>query len=147
MAKKLRLSANNIDDLTVLSAVLQDATIKIGDMTYLPEANRFACVTNRFYWEGIGGKEIRPPKRVRSGFHFDGVLGVAYRNLPMDDLNHVLELLAINVEEGETGTISATLVFSGFAALRLELECIDASLEDLSQPWRAIRRPDHNLDE
>ena len=146
MAKKLRLSASNLDDLTVISAVLQDATIKIGDMTYISESRRFACVTNRFYWEGIEGEEIRPPKRVRSGFHFDGVLRAAYRNLPMDDPNHVLELLAINVEESETGTILATLVFSGFAALRLELECVDAFLEDLSQPWKAIRQPDHHLD-
>ncbi len=146
MAKKLRLSATNLEDLTVLSAVLQDATIKVGDMAYFPEAHRFVCVTNRFFWEGIGEEEVRPPKRVRCGFHFDGVLGAAYKNLPMDDPNHVLALLAINVKENETGTICATLVFSGFAALRLELECVDASLEDLSQPWKAIRQPDHELD-
>ncbi len=57
-----------------------------------------------------------------------------------------LELLAIEAAENDAGTIFATLVFSGYAAVRLELECVDATLEDLSQPWKAIRRPDHNLD-
>lgn len=146
MAKKLRLSANHLDDLMVFSAVLQDATIKVGDMAYFPEARRFACVTNRFFWEDSSQGKSRHPKRVRSGFHFDGVLSAAFKNLPMGDPNHVLELLAIEAAENDGGTIFATLVFSGYAAVRLELECVDAALEDLSQPWKAIRRPDHDLD-
>ncbi len=146
MAEKLRLSANHLDDLTVFSAVLQDATIKVGDMAYFPQAHRFACVTNRFFWEDSGKGKRRHPKRVRSGFHFDGVLNAAYKNLPMGDPNHVLELLAIEAAENDGGTIFATLVFSGYAAVRLELECVDAALEDLSQPWKAIRQPDHDLD-
>lgn len=146
MAEKLRLSANHLDDLTIFSAVLQDATIKVGDMAYFPEKHRFACVTNRFFWEDSGQGENRHPKRVRSGFHFDGVLNATYKNLPMGDPNHVLELLAIEAVENAGGTILATLVFSGYAAVRLELECVDAALEDLSRPWRAIRRPVHDLD-
>lgn len=146
MAEKLRLSANHLDDLTIFSTVLQDATIKVGDMAYFPEAHRFVCVTNRFFWEDSGQGKSQHPQRVRSGFHFDGVLKAAYKNLPMGDPNHVLELLAIEAVEIAGGTIIATLVFSGYAAVRLELECVDAALEDLSPPWKAIRRPDHDLD-
>ncbi len=37
----------------------------------------------------------------------------------------------------------ATLVFSGGAAIRLELECIEVRLKDLGPVWEADGRPDH----
>lgn len=147
MAKKLRILANNLEDLQVFSTVLQDAAVKVGDMAYFADARRFAAVTNRYLWEGDDGSGgANRPKRTRSGFRFEGVTKAAYKNVPMGDPNHVLELLTIEGEEVEGGAIIATLIFSGYAAVRLELECIDAFLEDLSEPWRAARQPDHELD-
>lgn len=144
MAKKLKLLANSLGDLNIFSAVLQDAALKVGDMAFLPRSRRFAAVANRYFWEGGSDKKTVPQRR-RTGFHFDGVLKAAYQNLPIDDPDHVLELLAIEATQEDDGTYTATLVFAGFAALRLELECIDASLEDLSDPWPAIREPRHDL--
>ncbi len=37
------------------------------------------------------------------------------------------------------------LLFSGGGAMKLEVECLDAGLTDLSGPWAAQARPQHHL--
>jgi hypothetical protein len=46
----LKLIALDAEDLTVVSAHLQDAVGRIGDLTYDKRARRFAMVLNRFDW-------------------------------------------------------------------------------------------------
>ena len=43
------------EDLQVLSARLQDAVLKLRDMSWQPKKRRFAVVVNRLQWEE-GGK-------------------------------------------------------------------------------------------
>jgi hypothetical protein len=40
-----------------------------------------------------------------------------------------------------------SLTFAGGAALRLEVECLDAWLSDISAPWSTQRRPAHGTDD
>jgi hypothetical protein len=54
-----------------------------------------------------------------------------------------LSLLAITFEEGEAPSGTATLVFSGGAAIRLDLECVEVRLKDLGPVWEADGTPDH----
>ena len=51
----LKLVALDPEDLAVLSAHLQDAIAKVGDIAYLPKEKRFAMVLNRFDWTGADG--------------------------------------------------------------------------------------------
>ena len=44
----LKLVALDQEDLAVISAHLQDAIVKVGDLTYLPRERRFALVARRF---------------------------------------------------------------------------------------------------
>src|SRR5207244_12488326 len=48
MAGPLKLRAEDEEDLAVVSAILQDALVPIGEMAYLPEEQRFVLVANRF---------------------------------------------------------------------------------------------------
>ena len=48
---KLRLLANDIDDVGVLSALLQDAIVPGSDMSFDRKLNEFVIVANRFCWE------------------------------------------------------------------------------------------------
>ncbi len=145
----LKLKAESRQDLEVISAFLQDAAVKVGDLAWLPDQHRFAAVLNRYRWEheAGGSKGKRTPERVRAGLRFEGVLKVAYQNIPMDSPEHVLGLLAIEVEEGDDGAGRLTLACSGFASIRLEVECIEAYLEDLTRSWRALGQPEHIFDE
>jgi hypothetical protein len=135
----MKLAAEDAEDLTILSARLQDAVAKLGDFAWLPQQRRFACVLNRLTWEE-GGKT-----RVRSGLHFDSVLAVQSQNVKLGAKAAVVSILALTFTpravDDPAGVIE--IVLAGGGAIRLEVECIDAVLSDMTQPWAAIATPDH----
>ncbi|MCK0198640.1 DUF2948 family protein [Ancylobacter sp. 6x-1] len=47
----LKLIALDGEDLAILSAHLQDAVVRVGDMVFLQREHRFALLANRFDWE------------------------------------------------------------------------------------------------
>ena len=58
----------------------------------------------------------------------------------------VIDLLAVTFTPNETARIPAgvvELVLAGGGAIRLTVECIEAELADLTQPWAARGTPDH----
>ena len=112
------------------------------DLVYLPRKRRFAAIFNRFQWET---DERRGDLRVRSGLHFDGVLSVKSQNLKRGAPDAVVSLLAIRFAptNGEDPGGVVKLVFAGGGALKLEVEVIDAGLSDLTGPWAALGRPEH----
>ena len=59
----------------------------------------------------------------------------------------VLNLLSIAFHEGEAPAGTIELVFSGGAAIRLEVECVDAQMRDLGVRWAAAHRPGHAIDD
>jgi hypothetical protein len=141
MSSSLNLAAADTEDLEVLSARLQDATARMKDLVWLPKERRFAALFNRFRWEESGKQNTR----VRAGLHFDGVKSVQSQNMKRGAPDAVVSLLTIGFapkgSEDPGGTIE--LVFAGGGAIRLDVECIDAGLRDLTGPWAALGRPDH----
>lgn len=140
----LALIAADEEDLEVLSAVLQDAVAKVGDMTFLPQARRFALVANRFVWEEGRGKRRGPFSRVRAGVHFDDVTGVRTQALDLGAKEAVVSILAVRFEAGEDGTGTVVLNLAGGGAVALDVESVNATARDISEPWRTQNRPDHD---
>lgn len=138
-AAQLKLLAEDAEDIAVISAALQDAVAKIGDISFEPRARLLTVAFNRFRWEG-GTKQ-----RVRTALQIAGVLGVQSRRLRRDRRGAVVELLAITFEAGEAPGGTITFQFAGDADLRVEVECVDAVLADISQPWPTPRAPTHEL--
>jgi hypothetical protein len=152
---RLRLAARDVDDLTVVSAALQDAIVSVGDMAYLSQDGLFVLVGNRFRWEdspsGVAadapdGEGEPVYHRVLSGVQFRGVRRVAARKLDLKDRGRWLNLLAIEAAGGAAGAV-LTMTFAGGAQLRLEAEGIDVALEDRGQPWPTTRRPRHEIED
>ena len=112
---------------------------KIGDINYEAAARRVTIGFNRFRWEA----GARTRERIRSGIQFGGVLGVKARKLRRDAPNAVVELLTLAFEPGEAPGGVITLAFAGGGDLRLEVECVDAVLSDVSAAWPARRVPEH----
>ena len=139
----LRLSAEDADDLQVVSAVLQDAVAKVGDMAFSPKERRFAFVANRFLWEDAANRKRGPYGRVRAGVHFEDVGRVRSRAVRMDAKEAVVSILALRFEPGEDGTGEVVIELSGGGAISLEVECLNARLSDLSEPWTALGKPEH----
>jgi hypothetical protein len=143
-AQPLRLLAEDADDLKVLSAAVQDAVLKIGDIVYEPQGRQLTIALNRFRWEN----GVRRPERVRAGLQFGGVLNVRSRKLRRDAKGAVVSLLDVTFEPSgaaEDPGGAVILRFSGDADLRLEVEALDAALADVSAPWPARRAPAHEL--
>ncbi|MGU3536370.1 DUF2948 family protein [Methylobacterium sp. A54F] len=137
----LKLAALDPDDLTVISAHLQDAVLRAGDLTYLAAERRFVLVVRRFDWAAPDGA---PPRRRLAGVHFERVLGVRTRGIrPGQDADAALSLMAVTFEPGDAPSGCVTLVFSGGAAIRLDVECVEVLLKDLGPVWEADSRPRH----
>jgi hypothetical protein len=143
---RLRLKAEDAEDLEIISAHLQDAIARVGDIAYLPSKRRFALVFNRFMWEDLqgGDKAKSSYRRVRAGLHFDSVLGVKSQNIRQDAKDAVLELLSVRFDPAADAAGSVTLVFSGGGAIRLSVECLDAEISDISEPWSTKSKPGHD---
>jgi hypothetical protein len=136
--KPLRLLAQDQEDLDVISAAMQDAVMKVGDIVYEPAAHRLTIAFNRYRWEAGGA-------RVRSGLQLGGVLGVQTRKIRRGAKDAVLELLAMTFSAGEAPGGDVTLSFAGGGDLRASVECIEAVLADVSTPWPTPRTPAHEL--
>jgi hypothetical protein len=152
--RPLRLTAETVEDLGIVSALVQDAVGRAGEAAWMPRRRRFALLLNRFRWEDrpAAEREGRPFERVRSLLVFDGVRAARARGVDPAERDRALSLLRIDVapepHEGGAGGI-VTLALAGGGEVALEVECIDVRLVDLTRPWeaRAARAPDHGLDE
>ena len=136
----LRLLAEDADDLQIISAALQDAVAKVGDIHWEQRARCLTIEFNRFRWEAGEGK----PERVRAGLQIGGVMAVKARRLRRDVKGAVVELLALEFlpsDEAPGGVVAFT--FAGGGDLLAEVECIDAVMADLSRAWPARTQPDH----
>jgi hypothetical protein len=145
----LKLIALDEEDLAVLSSLLQDAVLRVADMSYLPKQRRFAAALNRFEWEKTGkdpgkGKEFR---RRRTALRFDRVFSAKLKNVKPGAGERVLSLLAVGFTSKEPPSGTLTLTFSGDASIQLEVECIEGELRDLGPEWRTRFKPQHPGDE
>jgi hypothetical protein len=155
MADKLKLRAEDEEDIQVISACLQDALVAVGDMTFLKDEHRFVLVANRFCWEDVSsedladiaednddaGEDEEKGSRVHCGLCFETVTGVKVRGIDRRDSGRILELLALTTEAD--GGPAVRLIFSGDAEILLRLERIDARMEDLDEHWPTAYRPKH----
>ena len=139
----LRLVALDQEDLAVISAHLQDAVVKIGDLAYLPQERRFALAARRFDWECSLDE---PPRRRLTGLHFERVLRVRCRGIDRATPDRMLNLLGVTFAETDTPSGTATLIFEVGAAIQLDVECIEAQMKDLGPVWPCDKRPVHDVD-
>lgn len=137
----LKLLAMDEEDLAILSAHLQDAVVKQTDMGFLPRTQRFVLLLNRFDWDQkvLANESVRR----RSGLHFERVRSVQCRGFQQARREGVLNLLAVTFEPKEAPSGFVRLTFSGGAEVRLEVECIEASLRDLGPAWGCAHAPHH----
>ena len=142
----LKLRAEDEEDLSVISACLQDSLVLVGDLAYFPEEKRFMLVANRFLWERGKPRPAVAHERALAGVVFGGVEAVTYRGFQKGDRERLLCLLAARYEV-DAGKAAIILEFSAGAIVRLEVTRIDCRVKDLGEPWPALWRPAHDLGE
>ncbi|WFP62821.1 MULTISPECIES: DUF2948 family protein [unclassified Mesorhizobium] len=139
----LKLIALDDQDLSIVSAHVQDAVMKVSDLEYLPAAKRFVLSMNRFVWEAKSGLFRQHNERRQSVLHFDRVLGAKTSGIARDKPAEVLSLLAISFVAISKPAGIIELVFSGGGTIMLDVECIEARLADIGGAWEATSRPVH----
>ncbi|GAB4552986.1 MAG: DUF2948 family protein [Ruegeria sp.] len=135
----LNLGALDADDLRVIAALAQDAVFPASEMTWQPARRRFALLLNRFRWEDKEAAERRnrPYERVQSVLVFDSVLSVASQGIDRSDKDLILSLLDIAFHPAEDGAGEVLLTLAGDGAIRLTVEAVEATLRDVTRPYRA----------
>lgn len=142
MSGMLKLMAEDVADLDIIGAAVQDALLRMGDLSFDNKTRRFTAMLNRFRWEAAEAEG--PFERVRSALSFEGVMAVKSRRVRPDAseaLASVLSLGFIPDEEPPGGIVR--LLLAGGGEIALEVECLDAVLIDMGEAWRTPRRPDH----
>jgi hypothetical protein len=141
----LKLVALDGDDMEIVSAHLQDAVIKTADIHWRPAEHRVVVGVNRFDWEAANGGTPEYRRR-RAALRFERVKSCKCRNVDVIGKTGVLNLLAVSFSETDAPGGILTLTFSGGAALRLEVECLEVELADLGPTWITEACPAHSLD-
>lgn len=141
MAGKLKLSALDADDLGVISAAVQDALVAVRDCAYFKHEKRFVLLLNRFQWEADPAVEAAH-SRTHSALVFNEVTAVRHHQIPLDEPDRMLELLAVTLEnEG-----SVALRFASGRAIRLEIGRLACHLGDVGEPWPTPWKPAHPVE-
>jgi hypothetical protein len=138
----LKLIALDRDDIEVISTHLQDATLTVGDILWRPTEQRLVIALARFDWEGSLADNPKFQRRS-TALRFDRVSSIKCRNVDCKDKSRALNLLAIEFTETDPPGGVVTLTFSGGAALRLVVECMECELVDLGPAWPATCCPNH----
>ena len=141
-APALKLYGRSAEDMHIMSTYLQDAVAQLGDMAHLADEKRFVILFNRFCWEREGA-----PMRVRSALQLANVAAIRQKKLNLKRRDGVVALLAIGFEPGTLPEGEIALQFAGGGEIRLAVEACEAILEDITAPWAASSRPQHDLEE
>jgi hypothetical protein len=143
-----KLRAEDADDLSVISACLQDALVAVRDLAFVQRDCTFLMVANRFRWE----RAARPARgqagyqRTLCGITFAGVAGVSYHGFRRSENERILSLLTIRPGD-DLQQKAVQLEFSGGATIRLEVDRILCHAQDLGEPWPTPWQPRHDVDE
>jgi hypothetical protein len=154
--EELKLVALDKDDIEVVSAHVQDARVRVGEILWEPRDHRFIMPVNRFDWmtavdaksENSRSENNRPEnkpdyRRCRTALRFERVTACKFRGFDQSSKTGELNLLAVEFAEHDAPAGAVILTFSGGGVIRLDVECLEAELADLGEAFTAELCPDH----
>ena len=143
----LRLIALAVEDLQVISSLVQDAVLPIGEMQWSPGKRRFAMLLNRFRWEDIKDEksEGQAYERVQSVLAFEDVQNIQTQSIDRKDDNLIISILEISFYAVEDGMGFYLITLAGDGVIRLNVEALEVTLQDVTSPYKAPSglRPNH----
>ncbi|MCA0044122.1 DUF2948 family protein [Celeribacter litoreus] len=142
--RPLYLKALDAEDLTVISALVQDAVVPMGEISYKASERRFALLINRFRWEDVEAAERRkrPVERVQAVLVFDDVMSARSSGVPAGDKEMILSVLAVTFTPTDDGAGTVEITLAGDGVIALDVEALDVTLKDVTRPYVA---PSHRV--
>ena len=143
---QLKLSAQDADDVCVISMLLQDAVVTASEIRWDSNSYQLMIMAQRYTWDRAGTDD-ESCGRVNSRICLTGAGGIAIQNMAVPDSgsgHHTLSLLAVRFAEDD-GFLEFD--FADRAALRVTLNAgWRLSLTDLGEPWPAPCPIRHTVD-
>ena len=143
--KNLKLIAKTQDDLSVVSAHLQDSIVNISDIANLIKNKIFLIQLNRFMWEDVEKGVFRKNKRIRTVLKFDNIISVFSKNISAKKDKTFLDFLTIESNVLPDKSYEIKLIFSGDSVIKIKAEVIDVTLDDQGSPWETKTQPKHDF--
>lgn len=134
---KLRLRAETKADLEIIAAAVQDAILRVGEITYNMTGHSLTLRMSRFRHEDDAGA------RAQSGLRFDGVLNVKTRGIDRSDPKAMAVLLSLDFEETDAPSGVLKLIFAGGGELHADVEVLDVILADVTDARVTDKLPLH----
>jgi hypothetical protein len=145
----VRLRAEDVEDLAVMAALLQDARITLREMVFDPEQNTFLAAFTRYRRELLADPTCcEGLTECGSVLRLGCIASVKHKKLDPTDLGRELSLLTIATAPGDRHLFHIELVFDEGVQIQLRTDCIDALLEDFGAARRSLKTPcDHFAEE
>jgi len=145
----LRLRALDADDLQVISSLTQDAVFPATEMTWDRRHRRFGLLLNRFRWEDLpdAQRRGREVERVQTVLSIEDATAVASQGVNRADADTILSLLSIEYAPHDDGRGEVLLTLAGDGAIRVRVDCLSLSLQDVTRPYVSLsgKMPQHDV--
>ena len=134
----LKLRAEDQSDLAIISAAVQDAIIRVGDLRYDPVGRSLTLRLSRYQNETSTGT------RIEAGLRIDSVMRMQSMGFDRSNPDAFAVILNLTFEpiDAPEGTLSIHL--AGGGVLKATVECLDIILLDIGSPRKTSRTPDHD---
>ena len=142
-AKNLKLIAKTEEDLSVVSAHLQDSIASISDIAHLKKNKILLMQLNRFMWEDVEKGIFRKNKRIRTILKFENVLEVHSKNINQSKKDKFLDFLAIESSSMPDNNYEMRIIFAGDSMIKVISEVIEVTLDDQGEAWDTKNKPKH----
>ena len=141
--KNLKLIARTKEDLSVVSAYLQDSIASVSDIANLKKNKIFIMQLNRFMWEDVEKGVFRKNKRIRTILKFENVLKILSKNINQLSKNKFLDFLAIETNVTPDNNYEMKIIFAGDSIIKVISEVIEVTLDDQGEAWDTKSKPKH----
>ena len=141
--KNLKLIAKTQEDLSIVSAHLQDSIASVSDIANLKKNKIFLMQLNRFMWEDVEKGVFRKNKRIRTILKFENVLNVLSKNIDQQKKGKFLDFLAIETNMTPDNNYEMKIIFAGDSIIRIISEAIEVTLDDQGDAWETKNKPKH----
>ena len=119
----------------IFSTLCQDSIIKISNIKWAKKSKRFYILLTRLCWELHHFSKKILFKKSKFDFVFDNVFSVKSKGIQQSKSNMITSLLTFNHNFLCFEEQSIDLIFSGDAQITIDVECIEAFLKDVSDPF------------
>ena len=143
----IKLVVKSADDVTMLSAFLQDGLIAAPDIHFDKARAEVVMVVDRYRWEDSAERK----ERVLMGLRIGKVTACLQKKMQAQAAPQAAplfyNLLQLSYEKELDGQMSLLFTFSAGAALRLMIDDLMMSAGDIAPPRPAIAQPSHDRPE